>query len=68
MWSDHSDILIEYYQMSSNVRNYTFGHVRPAFAQSDQSLLGVFWIGKIAKCLQADKEDSDQTSRKRRLI
>ena len=33
-----------------------------------ESLLGAFWTAKDAKILHADKEDSNQTARKRRLI
>ena len=62
--------------MHRNVRKRTFGHVRPAKIQislriravwSESSLTGL-WINKDAKFLHADNEDSDQTTRMRRLI
>ena len=62
--------------MSHNIRKGTFEHVRPVKIQirlriravGSESSLGAFWIGKDAKFLHADNEDSDQTARMRRLI
>ena len=59
------------HQLSRNVRNRTFGYVRPAKIQSSlriravwsESLLGAFWIASEANCLHADTEDSDLTAR-----
>ena len=57
--------------ISLNIRKRTFGYVRPVKIQiylhirtvKSESLLVAFWIGKDAKCLHADSEDSDQTAR-----
>ena len=59
-----------------NVRKRTFSHVRPAKIQISlrirtvwsETSLSAFWIAKDAKFLHANKEDSNQTARMRRLI
>ena len=61
---------------SHNVRNPTFGHVRPAknlislriSAAWLESLAGAFWIAKDAKFLHSNNEASDQTAQMGRLI
>ena len=62
-------------QMNRIVRKRTF-YVRPAKIQISlriravwsESSLDAFWIAKDAKFIHADKEESDQTVRMRRLI
>ena len=62
--------------MSRNVRQRTFGHVRPTkirinlrvLAVLSESSPGSFWIAKNAKFLYADNKNSDQTARIRRLL
>ena len=59
-----------------DVRNPTFGRVRPAKIQISLRILAVwsefsldaFWLAKDTKFLLADNEGSDQTARMRRLI
>ena len=53
-----------------------FGHSHPAKIQirlriraiRSESSLGTFWIAKVAKIFHADIEDSDQTTRMRKLL
>ena len=62
--------------MSRRIRKRTFGHVRPAKIQISlcirtvwlESHVGIFWITKDAMFLQADNENSDETSWVRRII
>ena len=62
--------------IGNDVRESTHGRLRPAKIQISlriravwsESSLGAFWIAKEAEFLHADKEDSDQTARMRRLI
>ena len=64
------------YLLEPQLKKCTFGHVRPAKFQISlrisevwpESSLGTFWIAKDAKFLQADKEESHQTARMRKLI
>ena len=62
--------------MGGNVRQRTFGHMRPANIQIrlriravwSESSLGAFWTAKDAIFLHEDNEVSDQTVRMCRLI
>ena len=67
-------LLVQYSNLSRDVRKRSFGHVRPPKIQislciHDQKGTGChFWITKDAKFLLADNEDPDQIVGIRRLI
>ena len=56
--------------MSRNVRECSFGHVRPAKIQISlriragwsESSLGAFWVAKDASVFHADKEEQSDLS------
>ena len=62
--------------MNRNVKQRTYGHVRPAKIKislgirviSSESSLGAFRIAKFARLFHADNENSNQTARMRSLI
>ena len=69
-WAYTSHRLVKVISYELHVYKYTFGHVRPAKIQISlriravwsESSLGAFWIGKDAKFLYVENEDSDYTA------